>query len=92
MKWTGILNLRRISGQIAALVVISVVGLHLVFTASFLIHRPDHRIRRSTVDTLSSPYRRNYWVQRPRRIGRGCSPISSGPFHNSASKYFRQLP
>jgi signal transduction histidine kinase len=41
MKWTGILNLRRISGQIAALVVVSVVGLHLVFTASFLIHRPD---------------------------------------------------
>src|SRR5258707_7264757 len=41
MKWTGVLNLRRISGQIAALVVVSVVGLHLVFTASFLIHRPD---------------------------------------------------
>ena len=41
MKWTGVLNLRRISGQIAALVVISVVALHLIFTASFLIHRPD---------------------------------------------------
>jgi signal transduction histidine kinase len=43
MKWTGILNLRRISGQIAALVVVSVVALHLVFTASFLIHRPDQQ-------------------------------------------------
>jgi signal transduction histidine kinase len=41
MRWTGVLNLRRISGQIAALVVISVVALHLIFTASFLIHRPD---------------------------------------------------
>lgn len=41
MKLTRFLNLRRISGQIAALVVISIVALHLIITASFLIHRPD---------------------------------------------------
>jgi signal transduction histidine kinase len=41
MKLLGFLNLRRISGQIAALVVASVVALHLIITASFLIHRPD---------------------------------------------------
>lgn len=41
MKYFGFLNLRGISGQIAALVVASVVALHLIITASFLIHRPD---------------------------------------------------
>src|SRR5258706_7529151 len=41
MKFFGFLNLRGISGQIAALVVASVVTLHLIVTASFLIHRPD---------------------------------------------------
>ncbi|SIO32292.1 Signal transduction histidine kinase [Bradyrhizobium erythrophlei] len=41
MKLTGFLNLKRISGQIAALVVASIVALHLIITASFLIHRPD---------------------------------------------------
>jgi signal transduction histidine kinase len=41
MKFFGFLNLRGISGQIAALVVTSVVALHLIVTASFLIHRPD---------------------------------------------------
>jgi signal transduction histidine kinase len=41
MKLLGFLNLRRISGQIAALVVASVVAIHLIITASFLIHRPD---------------------------------------------------
>ena len=41
MKLFGFLNFRRISGQIAALVVISIVALHLVLTASFLINRPD---------------------------------------------------
>ena len=41
MKFFGFLNLRGISGQIAALVVASVVALHLIITASFLIHRPD---------------------------------------------------
>jgi signal transduction histidine kinase len=37
----GLLNLRGISGQIAALVVVSIAALHLVMTASFLLHRPD---------------------------------------------------
>ena len=41
MKLLGFLNLRRISGQIAALVVVSIIALHLVITASFLINRPD---------------------------------------------------
>jgi signal transduction histidine kinase len=41
MKLFGFLNLRGISGQIAALVVVSIVALHLIITASFLIHRPD---------------------------------------------------
>ena len=41
MKFFGFLNLRGISGQIAALVVASIVTLHLIVTASFLIHRPD---------------------------------------------------
>ena len=41
MKLSGLLNLRGISGQIAALVVVSIVALHLIITASFLLHRPD---------------------------------------------------
>jgi signal transduction histidine kinase len=41
MKFFSFFNLRGIGGQIAALVVASVVTLHLIVTASFLIHRPD---------------------------------------------------
>ena len=41
MKLLGFLNLRGISGQIAALVVASIVALHLIITESFLVHRPD---------------------------------------------------
>jgi signal transduction histidine kinase len=41
MKRIGFLNLRGISGQIAALVVASIVAIHLILTATFLIHRPD---------------------------------------------------
>jgi hypothetical protein len=41
MKLSGILNLRGISGQIAALVVASIVAMHLIITVTFLIHRPD---------------------------------------------------
>jgi signal transduction histidine kinase len=41
MKLLGFLNLRGISGQIAALVVASIIAIHLILTASFLIHRPD---------------------------------------------------
>src|SRR3569832_529764 len=37
----GLLNLRGINEQIAALVVVSIAALHLVMTASFLLHRPD---------------------------------------------------
>ena len=41
MKLSGFLNLKGISGQIAALVVASIVAIHLIITATFLIHRPD---------------------------------------------------
>ena len=41
MRPLGFLNLRGISGQIAALVVASIVALHLIITVTFLIHRPD---------------------------------------------------
>jgi signal transduction histidine kinase len=41
MKLLGFLNLKGISGQIAALVVASIVAIHLILTATFLIHRPD---------------------------------------------------
>ncbi len=41
MKVLGFLNLRRISGQIAALVVASIVMLHLIITAVFLMERRD---------------------------------------------------
>jgi signal transduction histidine kinase len=37
----GFLSLKGISGQIAALVVASIVAIHLILTATFLIHRPD---------------------------------------------------
>jgi signal transduction histidine kinase len=41
MKWPGFLNLRGIGGQIAALVVVSIVALHTIITAAFLLHRSD---------------------------------------------------
>jgi signal transduction histidine kinase len=41
MKPLGFLNLRGISGQIAALVVASIIAIHLILTAIFFIHRPD---------------------------------------------------
>jgi signal transduction histidine kinase len=41
MKLLGFLNLRRISGQIAALVIVSIAALHLIITTVFLIGRPD---------------------------------------------------
>jgi signal transduction histidine kinase len=41
MKLAGFLNLRGISGQIAALVVASIIAIQLILTATFLIHRPD---------------------------------------------------
>jgi signal transduction histidine kinase len=40
MNLLGLLNLRRISGQIAALVVASIIALHLIVAGIFLIHRP----------------------------------------------------
>ena len=41
MKFPGPLNLRGISGQIAALVVVSIIALHLIVTTIFWLHRPD---------------------------------------------------
>ncbi|MCP3472474.1 ATP-binding protein [Bradyrhizobium sp. CCGUVB1N3] len=41
MNLFGFFHLRSIGGQIAALVVASIIALHLILTASFLISRPD---------------------------------------------------
>jgi len=41
MKLSGFLNLKGISGQIAALVLASIVTIHLILTATFAFHRPD---------------------------------------------------
>jgi signal transduction histidine kinase len=41
MKLFGFLNLKGISGQIAALVVTSTIAIHLIITVTFLIQRPD---------------------------------------------------
>src|SRR5258708_9076890 len=41
MKLFGFLNLKGISGQIAALVVTSIIAIHLIITAAVLTHRPD---------------------------------------------------
>lgn len=41
MKLSGFLHLKGIGGQIAALVVASIVVLHVIVTASFLLIRPD---------------------------------------------------
>src|SRR4051812_43486634 len=41
MKLLGFLNLKRISGQIAALIVASIITIHLLITATFYFHRPD---------------------------------------------------
>lgn len=41
MKLAGFLNLKGISGQIAALVVASIVAIHLIITAAVLLHRPN---------------------------------------------------
>lgn len=41
MKLFGFLNLKGISGQIAALVVVSIIAIHLIITATFYFHRPD---------------------------------------------------
>jgi signal transduction histidine kinase len=57
MKLLGFLNLRRISGQIAALVVVSIIALHLVITASFMINRPnqpDHAADRGHAQLTSA--------------------------------------
>jgi signal transduction histidine kinase len=41
MNLLGFLNLRGISGQIAALVVVSIIAIHLILAATLLIYRPD---------------------------------------------------
>jgi len=55
MKLLGFLNLRGISGQIAALVVASIIAIHLILTATFVLHRPDQQDPRSTADPTSWP-------------------------------------
>jgi len=41
MKLPGFLNLKNIGGQIVALVVASIIAIHLILTATFLVYRPD---------------------------------------------------
>jgi signal transduction histidine kinase len=41
MKLLDFLNLRNISGQIAALVIASIIAIHLILAAIFLVSRPD---------------------------------------------------
>ena len=41
MKLLDFLNLRNISGQIAALVIASIIAIHLILTATFFLNRPD---------------------------------------------------
>ena len=41
MKLLAFVNLRTISGQISALVIASIVAIHLILTAIFLINRSD---------------------------------------------------
>ena len=41
MKLLDFLNLRNIGGQIAALVIASIIAIHLILTAIFLVSRPD---------------------------------------------------
>jgi signal transduction histidine kinase len=41
MRLLGFLNLKNISGQIAALVVTSIVAIHLILTATFMVNRPE---------------------------------------------------
>ncbi|MBO4224236.1 ATP-binding protein [Bradyrhizobium neotropicale] len=41
MKLSGFLNLRGISGQIAALVVASIIAIHVIIATIFVISRPD---------------------------------------------------
>jgi signal transduction histidine kinase len=41
MKLPGFLNLKNIGGQIAALVAASIIAIHLILTATFLVYRPD---------------------------------------------------
>jgi signal transduction histidine kinase len=41
MNLFSFLNLRRISGQIAALVVASIITIHFIITATFYFHHPD---------------------------------------------------
>ena len=41
MKLFGFFHLRSIGGQIAALVVASIIALHLILTLSFVVSRPD---------------------------------------------------
>ena len=86
MKLLGFLNFRGISGQIAALVVVSIVALHLIVTASFLINRPDqpdhasdrgHAQLATAIQLLGAAPA----SERPRLW-----PISRAPFRSSASR------
>ena len=50
MKLVDFLNLKTISGQITALVIASIVAIHLILTGVFLISRPDQDLPDPSVD------------------------------------------
>jgi signal transduction histidine kinase len=73
MKLSGFLNLRGISGQIAALVVASIIAIHLILTATFMIHRPDQPdpsggLRHSQVATIAQLLGATPALERPRLL------------------------
>lgn len=41
MNFFGLLNPRRISGQIAGLVIVSIIAIHVIITTLFFVNRPD---------------------------------------------------
>jgi signal transduction histidine kinase len=50
MKLVDVLNLRTIGGQITALVIASIVAIHLILTVIFLISRPDQEPPDPSID------------------------------------------
>ncbi len=71
MKLLGFLNLRRISGQIAALVIASIVALHLIITIS--LPDPSAGPDRSVDRSPPQPARRRRAVARRGAVGRAAA-------------------
>ena len=86
MRLLDFLNLRNISGQIAALVIASIVAIHLILTAIFFVNRPDQpdpSVDRGHAQFAAAGAASRLGVPRPN--GRGFSPTSRGRFRSSTS-------